>query len=117
MLKTKDLLLNLLTVKTTTPSITASTGELVEAVVNQCGPVVQLTVTVRKSTQTAAGSNVFQGTIEAKYKPKYLCNAAGYYGSSGCILQVGVDGSVIVRVIGATLAANSTVYAGITYLV
>lgn len=117
MLKTKDLLLNLLTAKTTTPSITASTGELVEAVVNQCGPVVQLTVAVRKSTQTAAGSNVFQGTIEAKYKPKYLCNATGYYSSSGCVLQIDANGNVIVRVIGATLAANSTAYVGMTYLV
>lgn len=117
MLKIKEMLLKLLTVKTVTPSITVSTGTLRNAVINQCGRVVMLTVAVSNSSQTAAGSNVFLGTIESKYRPKYLCNAAGYYGSSGCILQVGVDGSVTVRVIGSALAANATTYAGVTYLI
>jgi len=117
MLKIKEMLLKLLTVKTVTPSITATTGTLQAAQANQCGRVVQLTVAVRNSTQTAAGSNVFQGTIESKYRPKSVCHATGYFGSSGCVLQISADGTVTVRVIGAALAANSTAYVGITYLV
>jgi hypothetical protein len=103
---------------TGTPSMTTSTGSLVSASIARCGKIRSLNIAVNKSTQTAAGSNVYQGQLtNADDRPATLVNAAGYFGSSAAILQIAASGSVVVRIIGASLAANSTVYCGCSYLV
>lgn len=103
---------------TGTPSMTTSTGTLVSSSIARCGKTRSLNMAVQKSTQTAAGANVYQGQLtNANDRPATLVNAAGYFGSSGAILQIAASGSVVVRIIGAALAANSTVYCGCSYLV
>lgn len=103
---------------TATPSMTSSTGSLETASIARCGKMRSLNIGVKKSTSTAAGSNVYVGQIvDADDRPATLVNAAGYFGSSGALLQIAASGAVTVRIIGANLAANSTVYCGCSYLV
>lgn len=101
-----------------TPSMTSSTGSLVSASIARCGKMRSLNIVVKKSSATAAGSNVYAGQLtNADDRPATLVNAAGYYASSGAILQISASGSVVVRIIGAQLAANGSVYCGCSYLV
>lgn len=103
---------------TATPTLTSSTGTLESASIARCGKMRSLNIAVKKSSATAAGSNVFAGQLtNADDRPATLVNAAGYFGSSGAILQIAASGAVTVRIIGAQLAANSTVYCGCSYLV
>lgn len=103
---------------TGTPAMTTSTGTLVSASIARCGKTRSLNIAVKKSSQTAAGANVYQGQLtNANDRPATLVNATGYFGSSGAILQIAASGLVVVRIIGAALAANSNVYCGCSYLV
>ena len=103
---------------TATPTLTSSTGTLESASIARCGKMRSLNIAVKKSSATAAGSNVYAGQLtNADDRPATLVNAAGYFASSGAILQIAASGAVTVRIIGAQLAANSTVYCGCSYLV
>ena len=105
-------------ITTGTPAMTTSTGNLVSASIARCGKMRSLNIVVKKSSATPAGQNVYAGQLtNADDRPATLVNAAGYYGSSGAILQIAASGSVVVRIIGAQLEANGSVYCGCSYLV
>ena len=107
-----------LTTSVESPSITSiTTGTLVEAYVVRNGKIVTLTIGVKKSTATSAGSNVFVATLESQYCPKYLVNGSGYAGSSGGVMQLLGTGSLTVHIIGAQLSANTTIYVSTTYVI
>ena len=100
-------------------SLTMTTGS--SKTINACykyGKIVVFDVSVSRGAATAAGSNVFAGVLSpAKFRPKTVAPTTTYYGSSGILAQIDNSGNVAVRVIGAQLAANSTVRVCFTYLV
>lgn len=101
-----------------TPSMTSSTGSLVSASVARCGKMRTLSIVVKNSSATAAGSNVYAGQLtNADDRPATLVNAASYYASSGAVLRISASGSVVVRIIGAQIEANGSVYCSCSYLV
>lgn len=111
-----ELVPNVVTMATPTISVTA--GSLVSAAMARCGKIRSLNIAVKNSSATPVGSNVFQGSLSvASDRPATLVNAAGYYGSSAAVLQIAASGSIVVRIIGAQLEANGTVYCGCSYLV
>lgn len=121
MLDLKALLTKVLknmTPETITPSITNITiGSIVEIGAVRCGKIVQMVIGVKKSTATAAGSNVFAGTLQSQYCPAALVNGVGYSGSSTGILQiVPSTGAFTIRITGAQLNANTNIYVSTTYI-
>lgn len=121
MVNVKNLLTRMMermTTTTETPSITGITaGSLVEAYVVQNGKTVTLTLGVKKSTATAVNANVFAGTLELAYRPRYLVNGVGYAGSSAGVLQLLGTGALNIHIVGAQLAANTTIYVSTTYVI
>lgn len=106
------------TVATTSISTTLSGASLVSHQIARNGKTRTLRLTVKKSSATPVGQNVYEGTIDtASDRPAVLVNGMGYYASSGVILQVNTNGEIKCRVIGAQLAANAEVYISVTYLV
>ena len=112
-----NILNKLATPETATPSITSSTGTLNDASITKVGRVITLTVSVKNSSNVAAGSNIFSGTIENKYKPSANSYGLGYNGASVGVLAVVDTGSIVVRCAGAALGANNTMVASVTYIV
>lgn len=105
-----------------TPSITTTTGVLDSRACIKCGSVVNLTVAVHKTTATAAGQNVYQGTLnDTDLRPPNgkFASGSAYYGKSTATGQLrGSDGRIVIRITGADLAANSDpVYVPFTYVV
>ena len=86
------------TLALTTISITASTGTLQSATVYKQGNVVQLLVSVRKTSATASGQNVFEGTINTtELRPKILTTGGTYYGSYALNATISTDGVITIR--------------------
>lgn len=100
-------ILNKLTTKTITPTITASTGVLVSSACKKYGNVVHLRLTFRNGTATAAGGNAFVATINGPI-PDVTAVGIGYYSSSALVLQITDTGAINVRVIGAQLPAMTS---------
>lgn len=98
------------------PTISVTTGTIVESVLTMCGNVITLTLGVRKSTATPVGQNVFVGNLDGIEVPKYLVNGVGYAGSSIGILQLLGTGAITIRIAGAQLPANTTIYVSATYI-
>lgn len=100
-------------------SINMTTGS--SYTINACykyGKLVVFDVSVSRSAATAAGSNVFAGTLSpAAIRPKTVAPTTTYYGSSGILAQIDNAGGMAVRVIGAQLSASSTVRVCFTYLI
>lgn len=120
MLNIKNLfthILKQLTTTTATPSmLSATTGTLIESYIVKNGKIVTLTLGVKKSTATAAGSNVFAATM-TNYHPKYLVSGVGYSGSSAGVLQLLNTGALTVHIVGAQLNANTNIYVSATYVI
>ena len=81
-----------------TISITASTGTLQSATVYKQGNVVQLLVSVRKTSATASGQDVFEGTINTtELRPKILTTGGTYYGSYALNATISTAGVITIR--------------------
>ena len=103
---------------TATPSITTSTGTLVDSSIARSGKLRTLFLHVKNSSAISAGSNVYAGTLSTTSdRPAVWANGVGYYGSAGIMFQLKDTGEITGRVIGAQLAANGEVYASLTYVV
>lgn len=125
MLNIKALLTKLVgtlgTTTTGTPTITTTTGTLVSSSYIKCGNVVQLNLTVKKSSSTAAGSDVYGGTLtDTALQP----NSSGTIGGEGYINalymagHITTSGGIVVRNAGgSSLAANTEVTVSFTYIV
>lgn len=81
-----------------TISITASTGTLQSATVYKQGNVVQLLVSIRKTSATASGQEVFKGTINTtELRPKMTTTSGTYYGSYALNATISTAGVITVR--------------------
>lgn len=79
-------------------SITASTGTLQSATVYRQGNVVQLLVSVRKTSATASGREVFEGTINTTaLRPKMITTSGTYYGSHALNATISTSGVITIR--------------------
>lgn len=99
-----------------TPTITATTGTLVNAWMGRYGKVRTLLLAVKNSASVAAGSSVFEGSI-ADNRPISTCFGIGYYSSSLCAIRVQPEGGIVVRAHIGTIPANAEVYVYVTYIV
>lgn len=79
-----------------TPNITPATGTLVSAKGYKYGNVYSLTVTIRKTTSTASGSNFFSGTLNNNV-PTMMITGAGYIGSIPLGGSLNTNGTLNVR--------------------
>lgn len=79
-----------------TPNITPATGTLVSAKGYKYGNVYSLTVTIRKTTSTASGSNFFSGTLNNNI-PTMMITGAGYIGSIPLGGSLNTNGTLNVR--------------------
>lgn len=68
------------------------------------------------SVATAAGSNVFDGSIDSAYRPAQDALGIGYVGGSALVAVLRQAGTITVRVIGAALPANATFAVTIPYI-
>lgn len=103
---------------TATPSITTSTGTLVDSSIARSGKLRTLFLHVKNSSAISAGSNIYAGTLSTTSdRPAVWANGIGYYGSAGIMFQLKNTGEITGRVIGAQVAANGEVYASLTYVV
>lgn len=68
------------------------------------------------SVATAAGSNVFDGTINSAYRPAQDSLGIGYVGNSALVAVLRQAGTITVRVIGAALSANASFAVTIPYI-
>ena len=109
-------ILESLAVTTPTVTITASTGTVAETRCKKVGNIVELSIGVKKSTATNAGSNVFEGTVPSGFRPEELTNGVGYYGSCVGIGQILTTGALSVRIAGAQLPADAVMYITFTYM-
>lgn len=111
------------TVETITPTFTTSDvtnpiGTLVEAYAKVIGNVCQLTLGVKHTSAVSVGSNVFHQKITtSKVLPEMLSMGCGYYGSTCGVCQLLNSGDITIRITGAQLAANSTIYITLTYII
>lgn len=81
------------------------------------GDLRLLRITVKKTSATAIGSNIFTGYIsDANDFPLMYATGVGYYGSTGGILQLESNGKITVRCIGAQLAANAEIWCTVVYM-
>ena len=104
------------TVTTPTISISTSTGSLQSYTIRRCGNIVQLHIQVRKTTATASGSNVFQGTIStAALRPRMITTSATYLGAYSLPATIGTDGLITVRNATASSLAAMTSNANVSF--
>lgn len=119
MLNIKELFTKMLTVESVTPTfttdVTSPTGSVYEANAKIVGRVCHLSLGVKNTSATSAGGNVYHGRISEEVRPAQLANGVGYYASSCGVVQILSDGEIVVRIIGSSLAANSTIYCSLCY--
>lgn len=114
---TADQLLALGSITTSSNILTATSGSVSSQGLKKYGKVATLYASiVSKNSQTAVGSDAFQGTIASGYRPAYNVSGVSYYGSTAIVTSISTDGTVTGRVTGANLAASANYGLGITYL-
>ena len=109
------------TLETPTVSISATTGTLVSATARRFGQVVQLYMQVRKTSSTAAGANVFVGTLNTTALiPVIPARGASYFGTHSIVGALSAAGEIIIRnasPTAVTIGAGETAGITFTYLV
>lgn len=80
------------------------------------GKVCTLSFSASRNAAVSAGANVLQATIDANHRPRIYSTGVGYYGGSLLAMAIAANGSLVIRNIGATLAANSGFGIAITYV-
>ena len=106
------------TQETGTPSITMTTGSTFSASYIKRGRMVCLNITASRSANTAAGSNMFQGTINnTGLRPTTYAQTVSFNGSVGVIGQITAGGLITFRVITGTMASGYTISLTFLYMV
>ena len=102
-----------------TSSITDTTGTMSAKYFRQYGNVVHFVFVVKNSSAVAAGSNIYEGTLNTDaLKPVITARGVGYLGSGAYVGQLAANGNIVVRnTSGSSLAANTDVTIVGTYLV
>lgn len=105
-----------------TLGFTTTVGSAVDAKYIKWGHVVQISFAPQKTSSTAAGSNIFEGTItDASLRPHSsggIMHGCGYYGGRGLIMTIDPSGEIVVRnASGSSHPANVHGYVGATYFV
>lgn len=81
-----------------TISISSSTGSLNDYVIYRQGNVVQLCISVRKTTTTETAKNIYVGTINTTgLRPKMNTTSGSYYGSYAINGLVSTTGTITIR--------------------
>ena len=113
-------ILDKLTTKSWTPTISRTSGGTVSNVLGRrCGNVVTLRFVVTYSTSVSAGSNVFVGKLtNSGYIPPFATFASTYYGGVPLVCQLGASGNITCRVTGsqAVTISDGCTFA-LTYIV
>ena len=107
---------------TTTPtiSITTTTGSLTATSIRQFGKVVQLSISVKNTSSTASGDNIYEGTISTtELRPAITTTGATYYGANAFTATISTAGSIVVRnsTASAFAVATSNINISFTYIV
>ena len=99
-------------------SITTTTGRLNSQMIARYGRVRMLRIAVQKSSATAAGGDLYQGKINTLSDRPLFSSAygCGYVGSACVVASIDQTGDIVVRATGASVAANSSTWLGITYI-
>lgn len=100
-----------------TPTITVTSGEISQITLLKWGRSVQFSARFAKNTATAAGSNVFAGSMEEQYRPITFATGAGYQGGASGVLQIATNGDIRVRATGGQVAADSGIYISASYFI
>lgn len=88
--------------------VTRTSGSTIQSsYIRVWGKVALLFLELSADQDYGTGTNVFVGSINSAYRPVQNCIGAGYYGGSGMYCQVQTDGSITVRMIGASLFVGS----------
>lgn len=114
-------LANMLTPSSYTASqkVASSTGSISSGYFYKVGNVCTLSLYVSKSSQTAAGGNIYTGTItDPALRPKVDVMSATYYDRYCLAFAIKSDGSITVRnVSGSSFGANWVLGIGVTFIV
>lgn len=74
------------------------TGQLVGATVRRMGNLISLQLSVKKTTATASGGNIFEGLIMYNfYHPIMIATSGTYYGSYSINGTISTDGNIVIR--------------------
>lgn len=100
-----------------TVTITKTSGNSTASSVKfyRSGNVCHLSFNLSTSASTSVGSNVYVGTSDAP-KPVRSSMGVTYNASTALITEINAQGSIYVRVTGATLASGATPYCSVIYL-
>lgn len=103
---------------TASTTVTATTGALDGLDCRRFGQVIQLTIRVHKTTATAQGANIFEGTLTPSgRRPAISSMGCGYFGTRNITGAITSAGAIVIRNCGESLPANNTVSVSFTYLV
>ena len=120
MLNIKALLTKLcqsLIIETGTPTITATTGQLISASYAKYRHVVLLTIFYRNTTSVASNANVFAGTLtDTNLQPKMLTTGSSYYSNRAMAGTLTTSGAITIHntSVGA-IATGSTNYCSLSF--
>lgn len=110
-----------MSVETITPSITVTTGTLVNSYTRRIGNVVQMCITVRNSASVASGGNFFAGTLNTvALRPQVYTTGGSYYGGHAVSGSIGTAGAIVIRNASSTaftVSGDNTVSVSLTYIV
>ena len=99
-------------------NFTVTTGSISSVAMMRFGNVVQLTMTVTKTTTTAAGNDMFVGVLNlTDYRPKMTIECGSYSGTIALVGRMQPNGTINVNVTGAQLAADRSPILTFTYLI
>ena len=86
-------------------TLTASTGTVNSVSAYKFGVFTIITFSVGKNTTTAAGSNIFSGTLSIR--PSYRTSTTQFNGSNLCVVQIMDDGAFSCRALIGTWPASA----------
>lgn len=93
-----------------------SGASITSSKLTKIGGICQLTIKLRTSGSTSAGSNVFNGTLNSNYLPHAESNSSTYNGSCGVNCYLDTDGEIICRVISGTMATDKEITFSYIYI-
>lgn len=109
-------ILDFLSIKSATPTITRTSGGTVSSIVyGRTGNVAMLSFAVAYNTSVASGANVFVGTLEDGYRPVTHARGCGYYGAHSIIGQISSTGAITIRNASSTAVTLASDGVGLTF--
>lgn len=109
-------ILDFLSIKSATPTITRTSGGTISNIVyRRTGNVAMLSLVLTYDTSVASGSNAYVGLLEDGYRPITEARGCGYYGNHALIGQINTAGTLVIRNASSSAVTLSSGGVGLTF--